>query len=81
MCEGCRDFVLGRRDQDFGGCRDQVRALTGDATPGDPVCQLSPAHHLVVAERETANDPSREQPDAQTAPVYLTMPDAAAAHV
>ena len=37
-----------RRDIDFGGCRCQAFALTGDATATDPVCHLSP-HHDVVA--------------------------------
>jgi PqqA peptide cyclase len=38
-----------RREQDFGGCRCQAFALTGDASATDPVCQLSPDHHMVVA--------------------------------
>jgi pyrroloquinoline quinone biosynthesis protein E len=31
-----------RREQDFGGCRCQAFALTGDAAATDPVCHLSP---------------------------------------
>jgi pyrroloquinoline quinone biosynthesis protein E len=38
-----------RREQDFGGCRCQAFALTGDARATDPVCQLSPKHHIVTA--------------------------------
>jgi pyrroloquinoline quinone biosynthesis protein E len=38
-----------RREQDFGGCRCQAFALTGDARAADPVCHLSP-HHALVAE-------------------------------
>jgi PqqA peptide cyclase len=38
-----------RREQDFGGCRCQAFALTGDAAAADPVCHLSPAHGLVAA--------------------------------
>ena len=38
-----------RREQDFGGCRCQAFALTGDAAVADPVCHLSPAHALVAA--------------------------------
>jgi len=38
-----------RREQDFGGCRCQAFALTGDAAAADPVCHLSPAHELVTA--------------------------------
>jgi len=36
-----------RREQDFGGCRCQAFALTGDAAATDPVCQLSPVHAQV----------------------------------
>jgi PqqA peptide cyclase len=38
-----------RRDQDFGGCRCQAFALTGDATAADPVCHLSPDRAHVTA--------------------------------
>ncbi len=47
MREPCRSCA--RRDQDFGGCRCQAFALTGDARAADPVCHLSP-HHALVAE-------------------------------
>ncbi|MFC5745805.1 pyrroloquinoline quinone biosynthesis protein PqqE [Actinomadura rugatobispora] len=40
-----------RRETDFGGCRCQAHALTGDAARTDPACSLSPDHHLV---RDTA---------------------------
>ncbi|MFL6799022.1 MAG: pyrroloquinoline quinone biosynthesis protein PqqE [Xanthobacteraceae bacterium] len=33
-----------RREEDFGGCRCQAFALTGDAAAADPVCHLSPHH-------------------------------------
>ena len=45
------------RDKDFGGCRCQAYLLTGDADNADPVCDLSPHHHLVreaVARAERA---------------------------
>ncbi len=42
-CASCE-----RREIDFGGCRCQAFALTGDARATDPVCQLSPAHELVT---------------------------------
>src|SRR5205823_3471567 len=45
--EPCRSCE--RREIDFGGCRCQAFALTGDARATDPVCQLSP-HHAVLAE-------------------------------
>jgi radical SAM protein with 4Fe4S-binding SPASM domain len=33
-----------RRELDFGGCRCQAFALTGDAGATDPVCHLAPDH-------------------------------------
>jgi pyrroloquinoline quinone biosynthesis protein E len=36
-----------RKHEDFGGCRCQAYALTGDARATDPVCHLSPQHALV----------------------------------
>jgi PqqA peptide cyclase len=38
-----------RREQDFGGCRCQAFALTGDAAATDPVCHLSPLRAEVTA--------------------------------
>jgi pyrroloquinoline quinone biosynthesis protein E len=38
-----------RREQDFGGCRCQAFALTGDPAATDPVCHLSPEHAHVAA--------------------------------
>jgi pyrroloquinoline quinone biosynthesis protein E len=38
-----------RREQDFGGCRCQAFALTGDAAATDPVCHLSPHRADVTA--------------------------------
>jgi pyrroloquinoline quinone biosynthesis protein E len=38
-----------RRDRDFGGCRCQAFALTGDAAAADPVCHFSPDHARVGA--------------------------------
>jgi len=51
-CHSCE-----RREQDFGGCRCQAFLMTGDSAVTDPVCQLSPRHHLVeqtLAEAEAA---------------------------
>jgi pyrroloquinoline quinone biosynthesis protein E len=53
MPEPCRS--CDRRAQDFGGCRCQALALTGDATATDPVCTLSPAHSVVEAVIERVN--------------------------
>jgi pyrroloquinoline quinone biosynthesis protein E len=38
-----------RREQDFGGCRCQAFALTGDAAATDPVCHFSPRRPHVTA--------------------------------
>jgi pyrroloquinoline quinone biosynthesis protein E len=45
MQEPCRSCP--KREQDFGGCRCQAFALTGDARATDPVCHLSPNHAVV----------------------------------
>ena len=42
-CRSCPD-----KSKDFGGCRCQAYMLTGDASNTDPVCDLSPNHHLVT---------------------------------
>ncbi len=47
MKEPCRSCP--ERQRDFGGCRCQAYLLTGDAANADPVCDLSPHHHLVTA--------------------------------
>ena len=53
MPEPCRSCE--RRTVDFGGCRCQAFALTGDATQTDPTCSLAPAHELIVTARGTAD--------------------------
>ncbi|WP_290050200.1 pyrroloquinoline quinone biosynthesis protein PqqE [Amycolatopsis solani] len=55
-CHSCE-----RREVDFGGCRCQAFQLTGDAARTDPVCHLSPDHHLVERAIETAS-PARWVP-------------------
>jgi pyrroloquinoline quinone biosynthesis protein E len=42
MKEPCR--TCPRREVDYGGCRCQAFALTGDAANTDPACSLSPMH-------------------------------------
>jgi len=54
MPEPCRS--CDRREIDWGGCRCQALALTGDAAITDPVCQKSTYHHRLVA---LATDDSR----------------------
>jgi pyrroloquinoline quinone biosynthesis protein E len=49
-CHSCE-----RREIDFGGCRCQAFALTGDARATDPVCHLSP-HHGRVADLATVQE-------------------------
>jgi pyrroloquinoline quinone biosynthesis protein E len=46
MKEPCRSCP--EKAHDFGGCRCQAYLLTGDAANADPVCDLSPHHHLVT---------------------------------
>ena len=50
-CRGCS-----RRDEDFGGCRCQSYALTGDPARTDPACRLSPDHALIRTLTEETPD-------------------------
>ncbi|WP_081948950.1 pyrroloquinoline quinone biosynthesis protein PqqE [Litchfieldella xinjiangensis] len=52
MPSPCRE--CDERHTDFGGCRCQAYLLTGDPTATDPVCELSPDHHLIEAVRDQA---------------------------
>jgi pyrroloquinoline quinone biosynthesis protein E len=45
-----------RHDQDFGGCRCQALALTGDAAATDPVCHLSSDRARVTAQAAIQDD-------------------------
>lgn len=53
-CGGCS-----RRGIDFGGCRCQAFALTGDAKRTDPACSLSPDHALIEQARAVVAEPPR----------------------
>ncbi|ANY08760.1 pyrroloquinoline quinone biosynthesis protein PqqE [Pseudonocardia sp. HH130630-07] len=55
MQDPCRSCE--RRELDHGGCRCQAFQLTGDPAATDPVCHLSPEHHLVESAVEVANGP------------------------
>jgi pyrroloquinoline quinone biosynthesis protein E len=57
MKEPCRSCE--RREIDYGGCRCQAFALTGDAANTDPACSLSPLHAewAKVAEVESHQPP------------------------
>ncbi len=54
MPEPCRS--CDRRELDWGGCRCQAFAITGDAGVTDPACALSPHHQqlLTLAEDDSA---------------------------
>ena len=54
LCRSCE-----RREIDWGGCRCQAFALTGDAAATDPACALSPDHAALVdlAEVESGSAP------------------------
>jgi pyrroloquinoline quinone biosynthesis protein E len=54
MQEPCRSCP--KAAEDFGGCRCQAFALTGDARATDPVCHLSPRHALVAELAEARAD-------------------------
>ena len=60
MPEPCRS--CDRREIDFGGCRCQAFLLTGDVAATDPVCHLSPQHHVV---QETLRDADGQQASLQ----------------
>jgi PqqA peptide cyclase len=60
MAEPCR--TCSRRDVDFGGCRCQAFALTGDAAATDPACALSPAHDVMERARSAAARAEHEGP-------------------
>ncbi|ANP48876.1 pyrroloquinoline quinone biosynthesis protein E [Streptomyces griseochromogenes] len=53
-CRGCS-----HREADFGGCRCQAYALTGDATRTDPACRLSPDHGLIRSLADDGRDGTR----------------------
>jgi pyrroloquinoline quinone biosynthesis protein E len=68
MAEPCRSCP--RKAIDFGGCRCQAFALTGDAANTDPVCTLSPLHHIV----DRAIEAAAGRPDFRYR--YLTLQSA-----
>src|ERR1700722_15646735 len=55
MKEPCRSCP--EKARDFGGCCCQAYLLTGDAANADPVCDLSPHHHLVTEAVANAERP------------------------
>lgn len=63
MKEPCRSCP--RKALDFGGCRCQAFALTGDAANTDPVCTLSPQRGLI--------DSAIEEPSAPVEYAYRVL--------
>src|SRR5689334_2928889 len=59
MKEPCRSCP--EKTKDFGGCRCQAFLMTGDPTNADPVCELSPHHHLVTDAVARAERPHVEE--------------------
>jgi pyrroloquinoline quinone biosynthesis protein E len=59
MPEPCRSCEF--KEVDFGGCRCQAFALTGDAGNTDPACTLSPLHQQIFrqAEQDAASGSDR----------------------
>ncbi len=58
-CSSCPE-----KSRDFGGCRCQAYALTGDAENADPVCAKSPQHarvHAVVMQSQQAQHDAAQQ--------------------
>jgi pyrroloquinoline quinone biosynthesis protein E len=51
-CKSCD-----RREQDWGGCRCQAFAITGEAGVTDPACELAPDHHLMSRAAEESERP------------------------
>ncbi len=76
--EPCRSCE--RREVDFGGCRCQALALTGDPHATDPACELSPFHGAMtgLAEREAGAAPPpfvyrRPRKETPTVPAGLEV--------
>lgn len=67
MKEPCRSCP--EREKDFGGCRCQAFALTGEPANADPVCSLSPHHALVT----NAIAEARAVDISQLTPVFRTV--------
>jgi pyrroloquinoline quinone biosynthesis protein E len=64
-CKSCD-----RRATDFGGCRCQAFALTGDARATDPACSLAPHHGLVREARVRAEVAASGEPEGGQRWVY-----------
>jgi len=74
MKEPCRSCP--EKARDFGGCRCQAFLMTGDAANADPVCDLSPHHHLVTEAVAAAERP-RPRPAEEKPLVFRTPANSA----
>lgn len=75
MKEPCRSCP--EKARDFGGCRCQAYLLTGDAANADPVCDLSPHHHLVteaVARADGPTEPQQQRAAPDEKPLVFRTP-------
>jgi pyrroloquinoline quinone biosynthesis protein E len=59
MPEPCQSCAF--KEVDFGGCRCQAFALTGDAGNTDPACTLSPVHAEIFKMAETESTEGRDR--------------------
>jgi pyrroloquinoline quinone biosynthesis protein E len=69
MKEPCRSCP--EKAKDFGGCRCQAYLLTGDPANTDPVCDLSPHHHLVTQMVAKANASTPQAPAVEENPLIF----------
>jgi pyrroloquinoline quinone biosynthesis protein E len=70
MPEPCRSCE--RREIDWGGCRCQALALTGDAAATDPVCTLAPHHYVVERIVADSFSPSELVPRTRVSARHVT---------
>ncbi len=68
LCQTCE-----RRDVDFGGCRCQALAVTGDAAATDPACSRSPLHARMM---ELAAQGTSETADTGSSTGGSELPEA-----
>jgi len=73
MAEPCRSCA--RREIDWGGCRCQAFALTGDAARTDPACALSLDHELLIGARREAEEAAPEFVYRQHSAVLPRLPE------
>jgi pyrroloquinoline quinone biosynthesis protein E len=72
MQEPCRSCP--QKGVDFGGCRCQAFALTGDAAATDPACRLSPRHAELVGRAVEAAERAPLLAPAAVGAIYRTVP-------